>query len=293
MSVISSSLKNLSAFLQDHQVSFSNGLLILFTIGGEQIFRFNAFNCPCNHSEAYDYALIFMLAPAAVLLLLGMAVSNLTWRVVHGCHRRSAEKKNGFCKTFGYLIMAAARAAVVPCAWLFIALLDGNYYACMLAEKPCETSSDEYKRLKAESQVISWISLGGLIAIAFIVICLVRCSDSVTFVQYKYLNAYREAEQNQWDSFIQKKATELAQTNVDIFTKDPLILNKGDWDDVSLVPDPTLPMKDMEDEGDQPEKKTAASRKGKKVFLTPLHKWVDHHTIHRIARPPIQQFQET
>ena len=70
-SVISNSLRNLSTFLQDHQVSFSNGLLILFTIGGEQIFRFNAFRCPCNHDEAFNYALIFMLAPALILGIIG------------------------------------------------------------------------------------------------------------------------------------------------------------------------------------------------------------------------------
>lgn len=76
MSGIGSTLKSLFAFIQNHEVSFSNGLLVLFTIGCEHIFRITAFHCPCTHPRAFYYALVFFVAPFIILSVLGESVQK-------------------------------------------------------------------------------------------------------------------------------------------------------------------------------------------------------------------------
>lgn len=59
-----------------------------------------------------------------VVFFPGVAVSNLTWRVLHGCFHREA--RNGCLKASGSLFVVLSRSLVVPCAWLFVTFMDGR-----------------------------------------------------------------------------------------------------------------------------------------------------------------------
>ncbi|XP_035209103.1 calcium homeostasis modulator protein-like, partial [Stegodyphus dumicola] len=166
MSAISPILGGLSSFLQNHQVSFTNGVLIVFTIGGEKIFRFASFKCPCQQPLASVYGSSFMIGPAVIIGVIGILVNNLTWRLCHGCMYRSPRSRHGVPETIRQCSSIFARSCVVPSAWLFVTLLDGNYYVCLASTAPCETESEENKRLVATSQIISWIFLVTTVAIA-------------------------------------------------------------------------------------------------------------------------------
>ena len=58
----------------------SSGLLVLLTVGMEELAAFLIFECPCNsgNMDNFVYGMSYLLGPAIILFLIGLAYQVLT-----------------------------------------------------------------------------------------------------------------------------------------------------------------------------------------------------------------------
>ena len=67
----------------------TNSLIIVVTIGFEELSKFLFFTCPCDREKHRLYGLLFIFAPAFLLWIIGMMAQERLWRLTTGlCLRK-------------------------------------------------------------------------------------------------------------------------------------------------------------------------------------------------------------
>ncbi|NXY85611.1 CAHM4 protein, partial [Alcedo cyanopectus] len=213
----------------------ANGIIAMLTIGGQQLFSFFTFSCPCHVGQNLIYGLAFLGAPALILLVLGYALNNQTWRLVTG--KRSPLQKeappHGFlhCKLICFVLCSiTGRALVAPVTWLAVTLINGSYYVCGMSEfvsMPCHganITASEGRRILAtfpcsqlvppeltrardevilllryQSQVAGWLLIAVVVITVFVSYCLASCLSPLSFLHFRYWSSYIHNEQELFD----------------------------------------------------------------------------------------------
>lgn len=122
-------------FFMNQKATIGYSFMALLTIGGERVFSMVSFQCPCNRDQNFAYGLVFLLGPAAVLLILGLFFSTRLWRLYTGCCLNPMKLcPRGNCLGCLRAFMSIfTGACVAPIMWLSVALLNGTFYECAVS----------------------------------------------------------------------------------------------------------------------------------------------------------------
>ncbi|XP_022609030.1 protein FAM26F-like [Seriola dumerili] len=261
--------------IANKQTNLGFGLVALLTAGGEQIFSSAVFKCPCNEMN-FLYGMVFLLVPALALLLLGYILSKKTWKLLTGLCQRRAElcRWKTLVATGVALFQISTTALVAPSSWIAVALLNGEYFQCLMtgtnasvlnahlcADKssqahcemyvyrlPCGTvgsvpqadREDVLIKLRAESQILGWLLIAFIMLSNLMVTCLARCASPISYLQLKFWRAYAQEENDLINSFTAKHAKQLAERNLKSFFNqtppEPLTTpSNKDWEKISSL----------------------------------------------------------
>lgn len=121
-------------FFLNQKTAIGYSFLALLTVGGERLFSLVAFKCPCS-TENMVYGLVFLFAPAWVLLILGFSLNNRSWRLFTGCcvNPRKIFSRRHSSRFFCVLSQITLSSLVAPMMWLSVALLNGTFYECAMS----------------------------------------------------------------------------------------------------------------------------------------------------------------
>ncbi|XP_054827633.1 calcium homeostasis modulator protein 4 [Eublepharis macularius] len=227
------SLTGALTFLKGKEVVVVNAIIAILTIGGQQLFSLFTFCCPCQVMHNLYYGLAFLGVPALILLILGYALNDQTWRLVAGekvsAARHSTRNHLLQCKLVSFVFCSiTGRALVAPVTWLAVALLNGSYYICamsefasvdrygifkntsfaerkqILAAFPCKQLVPSHLRtvkeevillLQYQSQVVGWLLIAVVAITVFVSCCLARCLSPLSLLHLQYWNRYIHNEQ--------------------------------------------------------------------------------------------------
>ncbi|XP_077145621.1 calcium homeostasis modulator protein 4 [Ranitomeya variabilis] len=251
------SLASLIGFLKSKESIIFNAIVALLTVGGQQLFSFFAFSCPCSPTENLRYGLAFLGVPALILLIVGFVFNDNTWRLFTGStydfsiQERSRQsllmKYKLICFVMGNII---GRAVVAPVTWLAVTLLNGSYYACAvsefasvdhydifrnmsadvrkftLAQFPCaqlvpsnfsRVREEVLLELKYQSQVSGWLLIAFVAILFFMVLCVARCCSPLTYLHLRYWTSYVNNEQTLFEQAANKHSKVYAMQNIKKF----------------------------------------------------------------------------
>lgn len=121
-------------FFANQKTVIGYSFMALLTVGSERLFSLVAFKCPCS-TDNVTYGLVFLFAPAWVLLILGLFVNNGSWKLFTGCCVNPKKifpsgHSYRFFYVFGQIILSSL---VAPMMWLSVALLNGTFYECAMS----------------------------------------------------------------------------------------------------------------------------------------------------------------
>jgi hypothetical protein len=121
-------------FFLNQKTAIGYSFMALLTLGGERLFSLVAFKCPCS-TENTAYGLVFLFAPAWVLLILGFFLNNKAWKLFTGCcvNPRKIFPRGHDCRFFYVLGQIILSSLVAPVMWLSVALLNGTFYECAMS----------------------------------------------------------------------------------------------------------------------------------------------------------------
>ncbi|XP_043919488.1 calcium homeostasis modulator protein 5-like isoform X3 [Protopterus annectens] len=259
-------------FLISQKTTIGYSAMALLTVGGERLFSIVAFKCPCS-SQNLTYGLVFLSAPALVLLILGFFLSSRTWKLFTGCclSPRKLCLRGHSLQCIVVLGQIIAGALVAPVMWICVALLNGTFYECALSgwendsfrsylcqnkspsckasvyRVPCgktkmnaSDNEDVLLVLRAQSQVIGWSLIASTAIALLLVSCYSACRSQVSYLQEMFWRKYIEKERQHFEQFSDDYATKLADRNLKSFfenTKpDPLPLPSNNaWEEISAL----------------------------------------------------------
>ncbi|KAF7650859.1 hypothetical protein LDENG_00119590 [Lucifuga dentata] len=265
------SFQTVLRFFMNQKATIGYSFMALLTIGGERVFSMVSFQCPCNHDQNFGYGLIFLLGPAAVLLVLGLFFSTRLWRLYTGCCLNPLKLcPRGNCfNCLRVFCSIFSGACVAPIMWLCVALLNGTFYECAvsglddnlvvnlfcknktekcreeLAQVPCgrsKLSKDENMELllmfRAQSQILGWCIIITASICGLLGTCYTNCRSKVSFLQRTFWKQYMEKEKERFDAFALEYATKLAERNLQSFfeNKNPEPFpfpNHRAWEEIS------------------------------------------------------------
>ncbi|XP_022239592.1 calcium homeostasis modulator protein-like [Limulus polyphemus] len=258
--------------IKKYQVSFVNGTVVMITVVGETIFKYVAFKCPCSQPDAFLYGSSFICGPAVILFIIGMLINNTTWRLLYGCAKRSHHTNHGPKRSAYYCTEIIVRSLVAPGTWLFVSFLEGSYYTCLKSHSPCSSGSEDNLLLRAHSQVIAWIYLATVVTFSFLGLMVNRCLSKYTYDQSRYIDMYRETEEDIFDNVMKEKTVNKAKKNVSLFfeKKDRI---KKDWDEISIAPLADLPFGIEQVDGKVTLELLKHYDECKEPYMSPLHQW--------------------
>ncbi|XP_068087437.1 calcium homeostasis modulator protein 4 [Hyperolius riggenbachi] len=251
------SLASLISFLKSKESIIFNALIALLTVGGQQLFSFFAFSCPCSPVENLRYGLAFLGVPALILLIVGFVINDNTWRLFTGntydvsLQERSRQnlqmKYKLICFVLGNIV---GRALVAPITWLAVTLLNGTYYSCAvseyanverydifknmstdmkrrtLAQFPCpQLVQSNFTRIREEvlltlkyhSQVSGWLLIACVAVIFFLVLCVARCCSPLVYLHLRYWTSYVNNEQTVFEQAMDQHSKIYATENIKKF----------------------------------------------------------------------------
>ncbi|NXY85613.1 CAHM6 protein, partial [Alcedo cyanopectus] len=239
-------LREVMKFCIQHQTALNYSFVTLLTAAIEYIFSSVVFQCPCSSGNML-YGFIFFLAPAFILLLLGYLLNFRLWRVLTGsCSKESycsCRLKGSCAGYYKVLLRETGKVLVAPCTWISIALLSSNFYECaatgsewvknftcnknqkcyeVLHEMPCNktiknTFSKEFLSLQAQSQLIGWGLISGMVLLTLIVKCFTQCCSPVGYHQQKFWTVYWKEEHKEFGTKAEEHAKMLAERNMKCF----------------------------------------------------------------------------
>ncbi|XP_071327103.1 calcium homeostasis modulator protein 6 [Trachinotus anak] len=261
--------------IANKQTNLGFGLVALLTAGGEQIFSSVMFKCPCNKLN-FLYGLVFLLVPALALLLLGYILNKKTWKLLTGlCRRREKLCRWKTLATTGVVLFQISTTALVaPASWIAVALLNGNYYECLmtgtnasffnrhlcgdksfwaecenhLRKFPCggvsgvasAVGDDVLLTLRAQSQILGWLIIASIMLSNLMLTCLARCTSPISYLQLKFWRMYAQEENDLINSYVAKHAKLLAERNLkSFFNQTPpesiVTPSNKDWEEISSL----------------------------------------------------------
>ncbi|KAM5165527.1 calcium homeostasis modulator protein 4 [Mantella aurantiaca] len=253
----SMSLASLISFLKSKESIIFNAIIALLTVGGQQLFSFFAFSCPCSPTDNLRYGLAFLGVPALLLLIVGIVFNDNTWRLFMGTtydvsiQERSSQshlmKYKLICFVLGNIM---GRALVAPVTWLAVTLLNGAYYVCAvceyagverydifrnmsvrerrrtLAQFPCaqlvlsnftRVREEVLLELKYQSQVTGWLLVAFVAISFFAVLCVARCCSPLTYLHLRYWTSYINNEQTLFEQAVDQHSRLFALENIKKF----------------------------------------------------------------------------
>ncbi|XP_053565127.1 calcium homeostasis modulator protein 4 [Bombina bombina] len=251
------SLSTLISYLKSRESIIFNGLVALLTVGGQQLFSFFAFSCPCSDRKNLNYGLAFLGVPALILLIVGFVFNDNTWRLFtasttdYSLQERSAQsllmRYKLICFVLGNIL---GRALVAPITWLAVTLLNGSYYVCAASEYASVEQFDFFKKmspddrrnllakfpcvqlvpanlstireevlleLKYQSQVAGWLLVAVVTVAIFIILCVARCCSPLTYLHLRYWTNYVNNEQNLFEQTADQHSKIYAMQNIKKF----------------------------------------------------------------------------
>uniref|UniRef100_A0A8B9PAI3 Calcium homeostasis modulator family member 4 n=1 Tax=Apteryx owenii TaxID=8824 RepID=A0A8B9PAI3_APTOW len=228
------------------EVIIANAIIAILTIGGQQLFSFFMFSCPCHVGQNLIYGLAFLGVPALILLIVGYALNNQTWRLVTG--KRSPLQQEGTrnhllqCKLTCFVLSSiTGRALVAPVTWLAVTLINGSFYVCAVSEyvsmyyfggNPNITASERRKILaafpcsqlvppelsRARDEVILLLRYQSQVSSLFITVflsyCLASCFSPLSFLHFRYWTKYVHNEQELFDEAMDQHSRLYAMQHV-------------------------------------------------------------------------------
>ncbi|XP_074846800.1 calcium homeostasis modulator protein 5-like isoform X4 [Carettochelys insculpta] len=121
-------------FLVNWKTAIGYSFMALLTVGSERLFSLVAFKCPCSN-ENFIYGLVFLFAPAWVLLIIGYFMNSRMWKLFTGCclNPRKIFPKGNSCRFFYIFGQITLNVLIAPVMWLSVALLNGTFYECAMS----------------------------------------------------------------------------------------------------------------------------------------------------------------
>ncbi|KAI5773645.1 CALHM5 [Gulo gulo luscus] len=236
-------------FFFNQKTVIGYSFMALLTLGSERLFSLVAFKCPCS-TENLVYGLVFLFAPAWVLLILGFFLNSKFWRLFTGCcvNPRKILAKGHSCR-FAYVLgQIALSSLVAPTMWLSVALLNGTFYECAMSGtkssrllglickgKPQECWDELHKvscgktsmtpadneevklSLQAQSQILGWFIICSASFFSLLTTCCARCRSKVSYLQLNFWKTYAQKEKEQLENTFLEYANKLSERNVKCF----------------------------------------------------------------------------
>ncbi|XP_006258976.1 calcium homeostasis modulator protein 5 isoform X4 [Alligator mississippiensis] len=236
-------------FLINQKTAIGYSFMALLTVGSERLFSVVAFKCPCS-SENFMYGLVFLFAPALVLLVIGYFLNSRTWKLFTGCflNPRKIFPKGNSCRFFYVFGQITLHALIAPVMWLSVALLNGTFYECAMSglQNPgylnvlcknksvkcweelykvvCDKTtmsfaeSEELKlTLQAQSQILGWFVIVAMALLSLLTTCCASCQSKISHLQMKFWRIYIEKEKEQLEQIFQLYAAKLSERNLKSF----------------------------------------------------------------------------
>ncbi|XP_002714782.4 calcium homeostasis modulator protein 5 [Oryctolagus cuniculus] len=236
-------------FFLNQKTVIGYSFMALLTVGSERLFSLVAFKCPCS-TENTVYGLVFLFAPAWVLLILGFFLNNKSWKLFTGCcvNPRKIFPRGDSCRFFYVLGEITLSSLVAPVMWLSVALLNGTFYECAMSGtkssrllelicdgKPKEcweelhrvscgktsmqtTDTEELKlSLQAQSQILGWCLICSASFFSLLTTCYARCRSKVSHLQLSFWKTYAQKEKEQLENTFLEYATKLSERNLKCF----------------------------------------------------------------------------
>ncbi|KAF6364156.1 calcium homeostasis modulator family member 5 [Rhinolophus ferrumequinum] len=236
-------------FVLNQKTVIGYSFMALLTVGSERLFSLVAFKCPCS-TENVVYGLVFLFAPAWVLLILGFFVNNRSWRLFTGCcvNPRKIFPRGHSCRFFYVFGQITLSSLVAPMMWLSVALLNGTFYECAMSGtksssllrlicegKPKECWEELYKvscgktsmtptdneelklSLQAQSQILGWCLICSASFFSLLTICYARCRSKVSYLQLSFWKMYTQKEKEQLENTFEDYANKLSERNLKCF----------------------------------------------------------------------------
>uniref|UniRef100_A0A8C3R7E4 Calcium homeostasis modulator family member 4 n=1 Tax=Cyanoderma ruficeps TaxID=181631 RepID=A0A8C3R7E4_9PASS len=211
-------------FLKGKEVIIANAIIAILTIGGQQLFSFFTFSCPCHVGQNLIYGLAFLGVPALILLIVGYALNNQTWRLVMGkrphFERVTSSNRLLKCKLVCFVLCSiTGRALVAPVTWLAVTLMNGSYYSCAVSEQlvPPELTrarDEVILLLRYQSQVAGWLLIAVVVITVFLSYCLAGCFSPLSFLHFRYWSSYVHNEQELFDEATEQHSRLYAMQHV-------------------------------------------------------------------------------
>uniref|UniRef100_A0AC35GVF9 Calcium homeostasis modulator 1 n=1 Tax=Panagrolaimus sp. PS1159 TaxID=55785 RepID=A0AC35GVF9_9BILA len=270
--VDSTAFGTISGLFRNYGSHVMKGFIIISTISGQSLIGKLTFECPCAYPLNVLHSITFIFGPSIALFFLSLLVNPKTWKMVHGCFNRTVILVHTKVVVFKKFLQVFGKSTIAPVVWIFVAFLNGDYYKCMNATRFCykndtslcnNTSSgkdimeldlmnggnknichlclcsldpviDQY--LRSESQVVAWIFIIFVGFFALIMVCIERMLDKQTYVQWEYIQMYRDEEKRVFDETAKEYARNLAEKQAELFFSKS-IHSKKDWDSLSIFVD--------------------------------------------------------
>ncbi|XP_076810498.1 calcium homeostasis modulator protein 6-like [Clavelina lepadiformis] len=237
---LQAALSHISEGVKKNRSSLKNTVLIVGTVGLNELITAATFQCPCVTDEEFayynlgvglppvpyypptwiiqgnsrSYGWFYLFAPAAILLMVSLSISNKFRKVLTGCCKSTnyGDSVYIFSKLWACLEVLGA-ALIAPCAWISFGLLKGEYYACAVTAKPYVVTpnetcahikdlrkTDEYNDNMGVSQVIGWLLVSTVSFTIWIIYTVSRCCASKNYYEMKYNGAYKKLEERALDN---------------------------------------------------------------------------------------------
>ena len=177
----SSAIVGFKERLQKIALPLQNAGLSGLVLGLKKVVNKVVFNCPRHYYQLYS--LMFMFAPAVLLLCLALMVSRNFWKMAAGCCRlRRPQRRVVWQQSRKYVILSI----VPPTAWILFNLFDTEYYICAKLGSEIIRQNNtapfqqpallaEYESAKIESRMIGIFLLTGIVLVGTVLISIERC----------------------------------------------------------------------------------------------------------------------
>ena len=216
----SSGLVSLKEGLSKAALPLQNAGLSGVVWGLKKMVQQLVFNCPERHYQLYS--LLFMFAPAVLLLCVALMVSRNFWKIAAGCCRlRRHKRRVVWQQSRKYVILSI----VPPTAWILFALFDTEYYTCaklgskkIRLNKTAPALLAEYEIARIESRIIGIFLLTGIVLVGTVLISIERfCTrpDSAISNDEEYTHYLAEEEIKLFNSKLRPLAKEQAKVQVE------------------------------------------------------------------------------